>query len=427
MSTADGPAGSRGNIRMWAAAGAMTLATAASVGIGGGPAGAASSKPPLYILADVDLSGNFGHYGQVDLQGLQGEAKLLNSEGGVNGRKIVIKDVDNQSDAATAVIAAKQLLSSVPSQNVLFFYPGAVGVTTLAILPVTSAAKVVTISPSAVTETENLKAFPYTFIDYPDEVMQAAPQVAAVKQLAGTNKKVGMLVGSDSGDQANIGPLTKSVNGDGLKLVSVQTVPLTGTDFTPQLQQLKQAGASVIYVKIDTPSAYVTAMQGVQELGWKNVKVLAGPTAANAAVLNVIPPAVTSQFYALGERMYMQGYNANNPAFTKFYKALASTGTVTDIGISTNTADMEATAVWAYKKAGNTTTQSKIKAALNGIGKSNLPPGTLLALPQPHYSKTVQDLANANFSTFWALLRGGQPVNGQWAGLPLNLALATNK
>src|SRR5580698_1960291 len=92
MSTADGPAGSRGNIRMWAAAGAMTLATAASVGIGGGPAGAASSKPPLYILADVDLSGNFGHYGQVDLQGLQGEAKLLNSEGGVNGRKIVIKD-----------------------------------------------------------------------------------------------------------------------------------------------------------------------------------------------------------------------------------------------------------------------------------------------------------------------------------------------
>ena len=412
-----------------AIAGVVTGSLVASMGLGAisMEAGAATSggKKPLYILADVDLSGTFGHYGQVDLQGLKAQVKIINQKGGVNGRKLVIKSLDNQSDPATAVIVAKDLLSSVPKTTVLFMFPGAVGVTALAILPVVSKTKVLNITPSATSQTENFSAFPYTFIAYPDEEQQAPPQVAGLKQLAGNSKKAALIVGTDSGDQANIAPLEAEMKKAGLTL-TVETVSLTAKDYTAQLQQAKQSGAKALYVKIDNPASYVTVMQGVQQLGWTTVKVLAGPTAANAAVLNVIPTAVQKQFYALGQRVYLQGFGKNTKTFQARYKALASFGTVTDIGISSDIADDVNMAVWAYKTAGGNT-QAKKKAALNNLGKKTFPKGTLLVLPQPHYTKVYQTLHNADFSTFWGLLRAGTPVTGQWQGMPLQLTTSKSK
>ena len=97
-------------------------------------------------------------------------------------------------------------------------------------------------------------------------------------------------------------------------------------------------------------------------------------------------------------------------------------GPVSDIGISTDYGDDVKMVAWAYMTAGNSNDQAKLQTALESIGSSNLPAGTLLALPQPHYVAGVHNLTHADFSNFWALLQPGQPVNGQWAGASLTLA-----
>jgi ABC-type branched-subunit amino acid transport system substrate-binding protein len=397
-----------------------TAAPAAS----GGSATTAAAAPTgstLYIAGVFDLSGTFGHYGQVALQGMQAAVNTINNNGGLAGHKLAIKSLDDGSDPAKAVIGAKSLLSSVSTKDLLYFSPGNVGVTTLAVLPVTTAAKVLTITPSATAQTEDETNFPYTFTAYPNAQLQTAPQVAGLKQLAGANSKVAMVLGTDSGDQASVGPLTAALKTAGLNLVDTENVSPTASDYTTQLEKARQAGAAALYVKIDTPSAYVAVMQGIKQLAWSSVKVLAGPTAANAPVLGAIPAEVASQFSALGQTAYMQGFDSGSQQFAAFQTALKALGTVSDIGISTDYGDDVNMAAWAYTKAGNDNDAAKMQAALESIGSSNLPAGTLLALPQPHYAAGVHNLTHADFSNFWALLSPGQPVNGQWAGVPLAL------
>jgi len=92
---------------------------------------------PSTSPASSNLSGAFGHYGQVALQGVQAAVNVINSSGGLNGHKLAIKSIDDGSDPAKAVIGAKSLISSVSAKDLLYFSPGNVGVTTLAVLPVT--------------------------------------------------------------------------------------------------------------------------------------------------------------------------------------------------------------------------------------------------------------------------------------------------
>lgn len=228
------------------------------------------------------------------------------------------------------------------------------------------------------------------------------------------------MVGTDLGDQADVGPDTAEIKKLGLDLVDTATVPLTGTTFTSQLATAKQDGVTALYLKIDTPSAAVTVMKGVASLGWKSVKVEAGPTSANATVLEGMPVSVRSQFYALGEAAYVEGFKKGTKTFQALRKAIAAVGTVTDLGISSNEADGVNIGIWAYEKA-HSTTATKERRVLDSLGKKDLPKGVLRVVPQPHYTKKHQGLQNATFKNFWGLLRAGTPVTDQWPGQLLKL------
>jgi hypothetical protein len=229
-----------------------------------------------------------------------------------------------------------------------------------------------------------------------------------------------MLLGSDSGDQANLGPLTDNAKKLGLNLVSSESVALTTADFTPVMEKMRQAGAAAVYVKIDSLPAYVNVMKAVQQLGWKDVQILAGPTAANADVLSAIPAPVRNQFHAQGAAPYRQGFGGDNQLFQKFATQLSANGPISDIGIAVNYADNISLGIWAYQKAGSND-PDKMKAALESIGDGDLPASVLMEMPQPHYTAQVHDLTVADFSKFWALLEPGDAKNNQWPGVELSV------
>jgi hypothetical protein len=63
---------------------------------------------------------------------------------------------------------------------------------------------------------------------------------------------------------------------------------------------------------------------------------------------------------------------------------------------------------WAAKKA-NSVDSVQVTKALQKIGKATLPAGTLLTLPNPKYTATDHSMNNANFTSYYALLRPGAP------------------
>lgn len=395
---------------------AVTLAACGSSG-GSSTSSSGSStadKSPLYIVGPLDLTGTFSHFGKLGLAGLTAEINVINSQGGIlGGHPLQLKYQDDGSDPAKAVLAARQLLGEVPKNQILFFEPGSVGVTTTATLPVTTAAGVLDFTLTSIPATDKPDTYPFNFATFVTSKQQADGVVYAMKQLAGSNTKVGVLLGSDAGDQVAKPTIGGQLQGGGLDMVNLSSVDPNTTDYTAVLQKMRDAGASVIYVKINTTQSYTNVMNGVQQLGWSDVKVLGGTPAANATVLGNIPGAVAGQFYATSLRTYTTQYDP--PQLKNFQTALAKLGPIDDLGLSSVYADQVRLAVWAAKTAGSNDS-AKMRQVLENVSSKPVPSDYLITLQPPQYSATVHNYANTPVGQMWSLLSPGTPTNGQWNG-----------
>ena len=69
-----------------------------------------SGQPPYVIGVPTELTGPFAYIGNGQLQGLTAYINYVNSQGGVNGRKIGIVPIDDQANPANTVADLKQLV-----------------------------------------------------------------------------------------------------------------------------------------------------------------------------------------------------------------------------------------------------------------------------------------------------------------------------
>ena len=69
------------------------------------------SSDEIKIGANFEMTGNTANYGISTLEGLKLAIKEANDAGGVNGKKIVLIEADNKSEAAESVNAATKLIS----------------------------------------------------------------------------------------------------------------------------------------------------------------------------------------------------------------------------------------------------------------------------------------------------------------------------
>src|ERR1700722_6232544 len=244
------------------------------------PAASASTKAPWYIVGPLDLSGAYGQFGQYGQLGLEAEISVVNKSGGVLGHKLVLKYLDDQSNPSTAVLAAKQLLADTPHNQILFFEPGSVGVTTEPVLPVTTAAKVLDMTLTAVPATDNVATYPYNFGTYPAFQDESTYGYAYTASLYATNKKVGTILGTDAGDQNELPILPGEIQKWGDQSTDLVSVDPTTTDYTTVLAKMQSEGVTAIIVKIDAGSSYADVMNGIQQLGYKNVEVIGSVSSA---------------------------------------------------------------------------------------------------------------------------------------------------
>jgi branched-chain amino acid transport system substrate-binding protein len=90
---------------------AMTLAACASSGNNGGASASPTVKTPLTIGASVSLTGDFADSGKAVKRGYDLWASQVNAAGGVLGRPVVMKIVDDASDPTQVVTNYQNLIN----------------------------------------------------------------------------------------------------------------------------------------------------------------------------------------------------------------------------------------------------------------------------------------------------------------------------
>jgi branched-chain amino acid transport system substrate-binding protein len=236
--------------------GALALAVAgcgqsANSSSSGGGSTAGVSKDSVTFGQTAPFSGPAALYGQ-STSGVKAYFAMVNAQGGVNGRKLKLKALDDQYEPPVAVQQTRKLLSQKEFAEVAVNGSA----TTKAVLNVLKPQGIPLIGPQT--------GATYLFQDTPSNLFVVWPEYTIEGKLLGDYarrlglKKVGVLYQNDDFGQS----LYKGVQSSGLKPAKVITYDPTQTDFGPQAQQFKSAGVDgVIILAIPKPTiAFLNAM-----------------------------------------------------------------------------------------------------------------------------------------------------------------------
>jgi branched-chain amino acid transport system substrate-binding protein len=246
------------------AAGALALALASA-------AGASSAADPgvtgtsILLGGTVPLTGEAAAFGSV-APGARAYFEYVNSQGGVNGRKIEYRYYDDAYDPAQTV----QLTRRLVEQDHAFAIFGSVGTANnLAIRDYLNAQKVpqVFAADGSQSIARDHTRYPWTMgflMSYRGEgdvygktIVKSRPSARIAVLYENTELGRDLLTG-----------LTRAIAGKGPKIVAREAYEFTGADVTSQMALLKASRADMLML-FATPKFFIQAIATAHKLGWK--------------------------------------------------------------------------------------------------------------------------------------------------------------
>jgi ABC-type branched-subunit amino acid transport system substrate-binding protein len=209
------------------------------------------TKTSVLFGQTAPSSGPAALYGE-STAGVRAYFAMVNAQGGVNGRKLELKSLDDQYEPPVAVQQTRKLISQKEFAEVAVNGSA----TTKAVLNVVKPQSIPVVGPQS--------GATYLFQGTPSILFNVWPEYTIEGKLLGNYakrlglKKVGVLYQNDDFGQS----LYKGVQASGLKPAKVITYDPTQTDFGPQAQKFKSAGVDgVIILAIPKPTiAFLNAM-----------------------------------------------------------------------------------------------------------------------------------------------------------------------
>ena len=246
-----------------------TAATSADPGITG---------TTILVGGTTPLSGTSSAYASV-ARGANAYFKFVNSRGGVDGRTITYKTVDDGYDPARTVQSTRQLVE----QDKVFAIFNSLGTEhNMATRDYLNAARVpqLFVASGATTFGRDYKEYPWTIGFQPSH---RAEGWIYGKYLARTrpDAKVGVLVQNDDYGTDLLGGLKQGIARSKVKVVAAQSFEVTDPDVQSQISKLKASGANVL-------ALFATARHAIQgyvfanRLAWRpSIINNAGSSASN--------------------------------------------------------------------------------------------------------------------------------------------------
>ena len=210
-----------------------------------GPAAAQSqgvTKDQITLGSIQDLSGPLAGFGKQVRNGMQLRVDEANEQGGINGRKIVLKVEDSGYDPKRAVLAAQKLVN----QDKIFAMVGHIGTAqNVATFPVLFDKNVINFFPvTAAREMyEPLHRLKYAFAaTYYDQMRAAVPRLVKEKGA----KKVCTIYQDDEFGHEVVSGTEAGLKTMGMALAEKTSFKRGATDFSSQTARMKAAGCDFV-------------------------------------------------------------------------------------------------------------------------------------------------------------------------------------
>lgn len=261
------PGARRSGLAAAAVAAVAVVATACSSSSGNGNSGSSGSPAengsasansgsdvasgtPIKIGEIVSLTGSVGPNVTPYYHVTQMIVSDINAAGGINGHPIQMTYMNDQSDPAAGLAAAKKLVLQDGIKLLIgpFYTPPAVSVAAFA-----EQEKVLMYSPGTTDQSLTTPVQKYIFAAFPTATAGVNSIVQLMKSMRAT--KPGVIVENDSYGDTWKDPIDQTFQSNGTPVVKSIDIAADATDASTQVAQLKAAGVDVIIAAVaDVPT-----------------------------------------------------------------------------------------------------------------------------------------------------------------------------
>jgi ABC-type branched-subunit amino acid transport system substrate-binding protein len=286
---------------------ALTLVAACgSSGNGGGT----SSGGTVHFAALAPLTGSFASLGQPIVEGAKAAAAVINSGGGILGKKMVIDPVDTKGDPADAVTALNQEIAlNSPSALV-----GPVTLEIHGVQPLFDRNQIPDGWQGGSAEYDH-NTDQYLWRCNPSDSQEGV--AIAAYAISKGYKRAAMLFTTSAATQT-FEPIVESIYKRlGGQVVSTQSISAGLSSYRSEVQSIISSHPQVVFTQMEAGTA-ATAFRNFQQLGGLNIPFVGTDLMAGSDVIKAIGPSVSK-----AHMVEVQGSSAltgSAGAFTKIYE-----------------------------------------------------------------------------------------------------------
>jgi branched-chain amino acid transport system substrate-binding protein len=278
----------------------ICVAVAASIAAAG--AGAAPQAEPglssnsILIGGTAPLSGEASSGGAV-ARGAEAYFKYVNARGGVHGRRIEYKYLDDGYDPGRTVQAVRQLVQ----QDRVFAVFNTLGTSNnLAIRPFLNAAKIpqLFVASGARTFGSEYRRYPWTIGYIPTYTAEGriyAQHIIKTRPRA----RIAVLYQDDEYGKELLAGLRKGMGGRARQIVRTVGYEPTATDVRSQIARLKSSGADTV-VLIVFGKFSIQSFIYLRQLNWRPKALYVNAVASSASLMRLSPSQATQGAISIG-------------------------------------------------------------------------------------------------------------------------------
>jgi ABC-type branched-subunit amino acid transport system substrate-binding protein len=395
--------------RVWAAVALSTLLAAPAHAQKVYDPGASDTE--IKLGQSTPLSGPASAFGAGAGRAVVGYFEMLNTQGGINGRKINFTQLDNAYSAPKAVEQSRRLIEDIG----VLAEVGTIGTApNIAIQKYLNGKQVPQLFITAGGRRFNdPKTFPWTVPLYPDfetEGRVVAKYISNIKPDA----KIGVLYQNDDYGKDYLKGLRAGLGPKAAQIIAEASYELAEPTIDSQIVQLKAAGIDTL-IEQSSSKAAAQSIRKVHELNWKPLHVIGGST---ASVETILKPAgleaskglVTTQFLKQpGDPAWANDDEVK--AYKDFLKKYAPTANPDDYSVLVAYMNVHAVTL-ALQKCGDRLTRDNLIRQATSLKGERLPmmlPGVSISTKPDDYTP-FKSLRIATFDgTSWSLT--GEPLS----------------
>ena len=270
--------------RLFKVVGGLAALAMVAAGCASEDASGSDSEYHVLVLGGISAEGVLADNASTSVLSAKAGVDLVNKNGGIDGKKVTIKVVDDQADPTVAVTKLREAIAKAKPDLVLNSGPSTVADATLPILKQNNILSF-NIGPTATSA--DPKAFPLNFdlSASAQNQLDAFPPYFAEKGY----KKVGILHGSSSYGEVYGAAAEKTFKAAGVNVVANEEYDVAALDMTAQLEAIRAKSPDALVLDAyGAPLGYV--LKGVEKLGW-NIPIIGNTSVAATGLISTAPPS----------------------------------------------------------------------------------------------------------------------------------------